>query len=78
MVACERCGADALPMANVALGAEGPSTYRCPNGHITRTDFRLSPQDGGRQSSEVADVPATPPPPPPPPVGGVAGSPPPS
>lgn len=77
MAACDTCGANTLLLANVALDAEGPTyTYRCPNGHITKTDFRPPPQDQGR-GSDAADAPATSPPPPPtPPDGGVAGSPP--
>lgn len=79
MPACDMCGASTLLMVHVALEATGPEyTYRCPQGHITKTDFRSPPQDQGIPSpSPVADAPATPPPPPPvPPDGGVAGSPP--
>lgn len=77
MVACDMCGADTLLLANVALGAEGPTyTYRCPDGHITKTDFRSPPQDEGRQPPGAADAPATSPSSPLSPDGGVAGSPP--
>lgn len=73
MAACEICGAGTLLMVNVALGATPPTyTYRCPQGHVTRTPS----QQEGRHSS-VTDAPVTPPPPPlQSPDGGVAGSPP--
>jgi hypothetical protein len=75
MPACETCGADTLLMVNVALGAAGPKyAHRCPQGHITQTDFRSPPP--GTLSPDVVDAPATSPPPPPvPPDGEVAGSP---
>jgi hypothetical protein len=75
MSACDMCGADTLLMVNVALGATRPTyTYRCPRGHITKTDPRSSPQPQGIPSFlSAVDVPATSPPPPPPPDGEVAG-----
>jgi hypothetical protein len=79
MPACETCGAGTLLMVNVALGAAGPEyTYRCPEGHITKADFRSPPQDQGIPSSpDVVDTPVTSPPPPPSsPDGEVTGSPP--
>jgi len=79
MADCDTCGASALLMVNVALEATGPTyTYRCPNGHITTTDFRSPPQDEGlRTQASVTDAPATSPPPPPfPSDGEVAGTPP--
>lgn len=75
MAACDTCGASTLLMVNVALGAAGPTyTYRCPQGHITHTDFRSPSQDQGHPP--VTDAPVTSPPLPPPPDGEVAGSPP--
>jgi hypothetical protein len=77
MPACEMCGANTLLMVNVGFAAARPEyTYRCPQGHITKIDFRSPPQNEGiPASSDMVDMPATPPSPPPPPDGGVAGSP---
>jgi hypothetical protein len=76
MPSCDTCGAEALLMGNVALATGPGHTYRCPQGHITHTDFRSPPQNRGIPAPPVVDVPATSPPPPPPPDGGVAGPPP--
>jgi hypothetical protein len=78
MPACDTCGAETLLMVNVSLGAQGPEyVYRCPQGHITKTDFRSPSQNEGIPSSpDVMDAPATSPPSPPPPDGEVAGLPP--
>lgn len=61
MAACETCGANAILMVNVALTASGPTyTYRCPQGHITSTDFRSPPRDEGlRTKAPGTDTPAT-------------------
>lgn len=75
MATCETCGAETLLLVNVGLTGSGPAyTYRCPQGHITTTDFRTPPQDEGH--ANVAAAPATSPPPPPFHDGEVAGSPP--